>query len=177
MAAILYKWLVVSLLSVGFLKPATEKHPFFVSVTEINHNAKDKALEVTCKIFVDDMEGALKQNYKVAVDLSDKTKEAQHNQLITAYIQNHLFLSADGKRVPLQYVGFERDGESVFCYFEGQNIASLKKMDIANSLLQDFTDKQINIIHATVNGKRQSTKLDYPHKEASFSWPPSDFPR
>ena len=170
MAVMLYKWLMVSLLSVGFLKPMPDKHPFFVSVTEINHNAKDKALEVTCKIFIDDMEGALKQNYKVAVDLSNKTQEAQQAQLITAYIQNHLFLSADGKRVSLQYVGFERDAESVFCYFEGQNIAALKKMDIANSILQDFTDRQINIIHATVGGKRQSTKLDYPHKEASFSF-------
>ena len=29
-------------------------HPFFISVTEINHNIKDKSLEVSCKIFTDD---------------------------------------------------------------------------------------------------------------------------
>jgi hypothetical protein len=46
----------------------------------------------------------------------------------------------------------------------------LKKLDVIDSLLQDFTSDQINIIHVTVNGKRQSTKLDYPEKAASFTF-------
>ena len=70
----------------------------------------------------------------------------------------------------LSYIGFEKEKESAYCYFQAQNISSLKKIDIRNSILQDFTTDQINILHVTVNGKRQSTKLDYPNTSVSFSF-------
>ena len=41
-------------------------HPIFVSVTEIEHNAKDKTLEISCKIFTDDFEKTLRLTYKGA---------------------------------------------------------------------------------------------------------------
>ena len=54
MASILFKWLLIGGL---VLKPTPSTyHPIFVSVTEIEHNAKDKTLEISCKIFTDDLE-------------------------------------------------------------------------------------------------------------------------
>ena len=86
------------------------------------------------------------------------------------YIAKNLTLSADGKAIALNYIGFEKDSEAVYCYFEGVNIASVKKLAIVNSLLQDYTDKQINILHVIVNGKRQSTKLDATQRTVSFNF-------
>lgn len=181
MVYVLYKWFLVSGFSFFVSQSAgswnkqaalqAEKlHPFYISVTEIIHNDKEKNLEVSCKIFVDDMESTLKQNYKTSVDLSNEKQQVQNDKFISDYISKHLVLNADGKASQLNYIGFEKEGESVYCYFEIANIASLKKMDITNSLLQDFTDKQINIMHITVNGKRKSYKLDYPKKQASFNF-------
>ena len=63
MAALLYKWLfLVFMTATGYTgqeKSGSPVHPFFVSVTEINHNAGDKNLEISCKIFTDDFEAAL----------------------------------------------------------------------------------------------------------------------
>ena len=39
-------------------------HPIFVSVTQIDHNATDKTLEISCKIFTDDFEQTLRQQNK-----------------------------------------------------------------------------------------------------------------
>ena len=36
-------------------------HPFYVSVTEINHNAADKTLEISCKMFTEDLEEILEK--------------------------------------------------------------------------------------------------------------------
>jgi Domain of unknown function (DUF6702) len=36
-------------------------HPLYISVTEINHNAKDRILEVSCKIFTNDLETVLEK--------------------------------------------------------------------------------------------------------------------
>jgi hypothetical protein len=145
-------------------------HPFYVSVTEINHNEKDKSLEITCKIFTDDMENVLKQNFKTTVDLSDQKQKEKNDKLITAYIKKNLNIAADKKSVQLNYVGYEKDSEAVFCYFEIINISTVKELDVSNSILQDLTEDQINIMHVFVNGIRKSYKLGYPDKLARFTF-------
>ena len=44
-------------------------HLVFVSVTEIEHNAKEKTLEISCKIFTDDFEKHFGLFTMVHVDL------------------------------------------------------------------------------------------------------------
>ncbi len=180
MVDIKFKWLLCSCFFVlTALRPAPSttkpeenheagKHPFYISVTEINHNASEKSLEISCKIFTDDMEAVLKKNDGSAVDLAAEKAKTRNDVLIEGYIKKHLSISADGKPAPLQYVGFEKEKEAVYCYFEVLNVASPKKIQISNSLLHDFFAEQINIMHLTVNGKRQSTKLNYPEKDAAF---------
>ena len=182
MAMLSFKWLFTLLLitysfsSMTFVhyekgeQSVSKYHPFYVSVTEINHNAKEQSIEVSCKIFADDMEEVLKKNYKVAVDLSNTKQQAQTDKLIADYISKHLTFSTDGKPVKLQYVGFEKESESVYCYFEIVGTPVLKKLEVTNSILQDLTDQQINIMHVVVNGNRKSYKLDFPHQQASFQF-------
>ncbi len=171
MAILLFKWLLLFTLPFSFAvsKPAAkEVHPFYVSVVEIHHNKGDKALEISCRIFIDDMEAVLKQNYKTPVDLS--AAQAQNDKLIADYVPKHLSLVADGKKLALSYVGYEKDSESVFCYFEVPQVTAVKNLKLNNNLLHDLTPDQINIMHVTVGGNRKSYKLDYPKSEASFSF-------
>jgi hypothetical protein len=178
MVAILHKWLLVVGLwavqpqsyTISSATQAEAYHPFYISVTEINHNSQDKIFEISCKIFVDDMEAVLKQNYKTAIDLSNEKQKDLHDKLLADYISKNLLVAADGKGGKLSYIGYEKESESVYCYFEVSNVPSVKKLDITNSILQDYIDKQINIMHITVNGNRKSYKLDYPNKQASFNF-------
>lgn len=149
---------------------AEVRHPFYVSVTEIAHNPQSKTLEITCKIFADDLEDILKKNYKTTVNLTSEAQHEQNNRLVSDYFTRHLALAADSKPVRLSFVGFEKESESAYCYFEVSGIAALKKLDVSNSILQDLTQEQINILHVTVNGSRKSYKLNFPHKQASFTF-------
>ena len=179
MVAFIFQWFLFLALplqgNVSMVRTVTENlesrlHPFYVSVTEINHNSNDKTLEISCKIFADDMEEVLKKNNNKAVDLANAKQLNQNNQFVADYIQKRLSLNVDGKNVKLSFIGFEKDKESVYCYFEVANVANLKKIELSNSLLQDLNEEQINIIHLIVNGNRKSYKLDFPKKEASFSF-------
>jgi hypothetical protein len=147
---------------------ASAPHPFYVSVTEIQQNAAEKTLEVSCKFFADDFEETLEKAYQTHLDIASGKDKAAFDQFIPDYISRHFQLLADGKPVKLSYVGYEKEKEAAYAYFEVQNISSVKQLDAVNSLLHDFKNDQINIMHATVNGKRQSTKLDYPASKASF---------
>jgi hypothetical protein len=162
MAFLFVKWLTLSLFGLF--------HPFYVSVTEINHNANNKTIEISCKIFSEDLEKILRKNYKAPVDLANEKLHPLNNKLIQNYFLKNLSVNPEGKVAKLNYIGFEKESAAVYCYFEITNISSIKKLDITNSILQDFSDQQTNIMHVMVNGKRTSTKLDYPKKQASFNF-------
>jgi len=184
MAAFVNKWLVFTLIPVTLmigdefrnkdirfpLQGAGGPHPFHVSVTEIEHNITDKTLEISCKIFTDDFETILAKNYKTKVDLINPSKKAAMDTWVKKYILSHLSIKANGKPVVLTYLGFENEGEAAYGYIEVSNITSLSKLEITNSILFDKFDDQMNIMHVIVKGKRKSTKLNYPEKEAVFNY-------
>jgi hypothetical protein len=170
----LFQWLLFSFFLVahqeGHIATTHEKHPFYIAVTEIKHNEQDKSLEVSCKMFAEDLEAIIEKDYKVTLDITTEKDKARFNQLIPQYITRHLSIKVDGKPVTLSYVGFEQDKESAFCYFEVPHTSSVKSLDINNSILYDFNEGQINIVHAIVGGKRQSMKISYPESAVSFKW-------
>ncbi len=170
MVSILFKWLTVFALvnTIPAAKPVN--HPLFVSVTEIELNAKDKTLEISCKIFTDDFEKTLRQNYKTTVDLLKPKDKAAMEKLVSGYVQKHLLLTANGKKVSLQFIGYEQQEEGIVSFYQVNNIASLQKIDITNNILYEYKKEQIGIIHVTVDGNRKSTKLDNPADKASFEF-------
>jgi hypothetical protein len=170
----LLKSLIVSVLCLPAFSftvgPPAEEHPYYVSVVEINHNATDKTLEITCKIFTDDFQKALGKKYNVSVDLINPKDKAAVNNLVSDYIKNHLAIKADGRAVNFSYLGYEISEEAAFSYYQIDNISSVKNIEMVNSILHDYIDKQINIVHVIVNGERKSTRLDYPKTAANFQW-------
>jgi hypothetical protein len=162
MAHLLSQWLIAAVVNIV--------HPFYVSVTEINHNAKDKTVEISCKLFTDDFEKTLATQYKTPVDLSHPKNKEQTDKMVFGYLQQHLQLKIDGKTAVLQYVGYENEGEAAWCYLQVSNVPAPRQLQLNATMLYELFDTQINIIHATVNGKRQSTKITNPQAAATFSF-------
>lgn len=164
MAAILYNWLLIISLNL-FHAPL---HPIFVSVTTIEHNASAKTLEISCKIFTDDLETTLRKKYNTKVDLLDVKFAPAMNKLVNDYIQKHLMVKADGKTVVLNFIGFEQQEEGIITYFEVKNISKLTKLEVVDTILYDEKPQQLQIIHVTVKGERKSSRLNNPDATASF---------
>jgi hypothetical protein len=171
MAASVYKWSFFLLLAVFLtsFRPVVP-HPFHVSVVETEHNATDKTLEISCKIFTDDFETLLAKNYKVKVDLINPSNKAAMDTLVKKYLLSHLSMKVNGRPVALSYIGYENENEAAYGYFEVENIPAINKLEISNIILFDKFDDQVNIMHVKVNGNRKSTKLNYPEKEAVFNF-------
>ena len=178
MAASLFKWLTATCLlftrgdrvSVG--ENRTADHPLYITVTEINHNPADKSLEISCKIFTNDFEGALQNTFHNHVDLSDPKSKTANDKLVNDYIAMHLKIKVDEKPATLQFVGSEKEKETeaTWSYFQAPNVPGVKKIEITDNLLYESFPTQINIIHVTVSGNRKSTKLDNPQSAAVFEF-------
>ena len=112
----------------------------------------------------------LGQNYKTSVDLINPPDRAAMEKLVSQFIRQHLVLKIDDKLVQLAYLGYERDNDAIYSYFQVENLPAVKKIDVTNSIMYELFTDQINLMHVSVGGKRKSTKLDYPEKETVFSF-------
>lgn len=168
MISILIKWICVAgmMVSLG----GDVKHPIYMSVTEIEHNAKDKTLEISCKIFTNDFETSLRQNYHGVVDLLQPKDKAAMNKLVNEYIQKHFSIKLEGKPVALQFLGYEQQEEGIMSFYQVNNVVAVKKIEITDNILYDYKNEQMSIIHVIVNGNRKSTRLINPDEKAVFEF-------
>jgi hypothetical protein len=167
MGAVLYKWFFSGLL---FLTVGTGSHPIYVSVTEIEHNATDKTLEISCKVFTDDFEKTLRQNYKTNIELIAPKDKAAMQRLVNDYLQKHFQIQVDGKTVALQFLDYEKQDEGIISYFQANNISSVKKMTVTDNILYDYKKEQVSVLHITVGGNRKSSKVNNPEDKVSVEF-------
>ena len=174
MVNIISGWLLVSIISLFPCFHQTETvgdkslHPFYVSMIEIDHNAKEKTVEVSIRIFTDDLENTLKKYGNTKVDILHPANKAEVDKLLNDYIQHKLQIKLDGKIVTLHYLGYEQQMESIWTYLEIKDVPTLKKVSVNCSLLYDYQEKQTNIFHVKANGSEKSYKLDNPETEFSY---------
>lgn len=180
MGVTLFHWLLPAILHLNQLfaiqalsqqtGDASLAHPFYVSVTEFNHNQKENILEISCKMFADDFETTLKTQYKTVIDITHPKDPKQVEKLAFDYLQKHLQLKINGRQAVYQFIGYEKENEAVWCYLQVNNVTAVKKLEISNNLLYEMYNTQISIMHASVGGNRKSTRLVFPDTMASFEW-------
>ena len=145
-------------------------HPYYMSVTELEYKSADKEIQISSKIFIDDLEYALQEEYKTKVEILNAADQKKNEALLDKFFRKHLKLSVDGKPVSYQLIGFEREEEAIWTYLVVKNISKLKSATVFNDLLYNYRDDQINIIHFKNNNDRKSHRLTFPDKQVSFNW-------
>jgi len=170
----LYGWLI-AVVSLAFypdhnINSSRKFHPFYISVTEMNHNAKNNIVEISCKIFADDLEKVLSRSAGGKVNVSDPNNKSNNDKLISTYIAKHLQLKIDDKPVTIQFIGSEREEDVVWSYFQVNNISAVKKIDVMNDILYETFESQTNLIHVQVDGNRQSKKVTNPESRLTFEY-------
>lgn len=146
-------------------------HPLHVSVTEIEHDEKDKRLEVMMRVFIDDLELTLRNNLnKQDLDLLDLKDGLTVDQLMNDYLKNRLKITVDSKPQQITLLGHEREGEAFIFYIEVSNIKKLKTIQVYNSIITETHDDQSNLVHVTVKGTVKSLRLtkDTPADKLTF---------
>ena len=162
MATIFVQWLLSA--SLAFF------HPFYVSVIEINHNEKEVTVEISIRIFTDDLEKTLQKQSTATIDIIKPANKANIDQQISQYIGKNLQLRINGKPVKFNYIGYEIIRESVWSYFEVEQVKEINTVDINCTILHDYETSQINLFHVKSKGNQKSYKLDYPQNTTQFSF-------
>lgn len=147
-----FKWFY-ALLFAGSL------HPLHVSVTEVEYDEKDKALEVMMRIFIDDTETLMRERLKQPnLDILNPGTLSV-DKLLGDYIQTQFSISLDNKKQTVKYLGHEKDGDVFILYLEVNPVKRWKTIMVRNELLTEMYDDQSNLVHVTVRGEVRSLRL------------------
>lgn len=135
-------------------------HPIHVTVTEIEHDEKDRRLEIMMRVFIDDFEMTMRNHLKQPeLDLLQPKNGQTTDQLIEIFLKDRFKVSLDSKAQKLQYLGHEQDGDAFVLYIEGPNVRKFKTIHVYNDILTTEYDDQSNLVHVTVKGNVQSLRL------------------
>jgi hypothetical protein len=135
-------------------------HPMHVSVTEIDFDEKDKELEITSRIFIDDLEKTLQSELKQPeLDLLNPQNGQTIDQMAGKYLAGHLRISLDGKPQKTEYLGHERDGEALIFYVLVSKVKKWKTIQVFNDVITATYDDQSNLVHVTVQETVKSLRL------------------
>jgi hypothetical protein len=135
-------------------------HPLHVSVTEIEMDEKDKALEIMMRVFVDDVELTLrKTRNEPALDVMQLKNGLTIDQMMTDYLKDHFKISLDGKAQKIKYIGHEVEGEAFIFYSEVSGVKKWNTIQVQNNIIMETHEDQSNLVHVTVRGNVRSLRL------------------
>ncbi len=145
-------------------------HPLHLSVADIKYNPEAKSLEITQRLFVDDLEDALRHFSGDKVDVLNPPNPARIKELIGQYTQQNFQLQLNGKPKPAQYLGYEIEGEAVWVYMEVADARNIKSIGVRNTLFFEMFDDQVNLINVDKDGEIRSLKLTSAQKRDQLNY-------
>ena len=147
-------------------------HPFHVSVTEIKYRADQKIIQVSTRIFLDDLELGLRAytgNDKL--DITDESGWDFIEEHLEKYLAEKIrFWDEKGKPYELNYVGAEIEDDVMWCYIEIVKVKKLKQVKISNSILHEVWADQENLVHFRVLDTVKSARLFKEDETEVFEW-------
>jgi hypothetical protein len=135
-------------------------HPIHLSVSEINYSEKDKALQITSRIFIDDLETSIRKKLnQPELDVLKPNPGQTTDQLVSSYINDHFKIKLYGKPQKLNYLGHEIEDAAIICYIEIEKVKKFKTLEVLNNMIQETHEDQSNLVHVTYKGPVKSLRL------------------
>ena len=131
-------------------------HKFYVSIYQINYDANKKRVEITARLFVDDLNLVLEKTYHKKTNLGTQNQSKEEEQLLIDYLSNHITVTVNGSKKKLQFVRTELDTNILICYLKINDISKITSFEIQNNAFMEQFDTQQNIIQSSILGEKNS---------------------
>jgi hypothetical protein len=138
---------------------AMSVHRFYAAIYQINFVPKKKMVQITTRIFIDDLNDALKNQYKKRTFVGTYKQTPEDIALMKKYLSEKFKLSINGQPKAMNYLSNEIENNVVICYLNIKDIAKVTYIEVENSVLTELYSEQQNIIQFNNDGKKQNLLL------------------
>ena len=125
------------------------KFEFFSSMTKVEYVEGSKTLKFTTKLNTG--------HVSKAINIDPNT--AGFDAEVKKYINNNVSIAVNGSAKNLTFTGSQVNGESVFVYYEANNITDVASLRIKNSILLSDFPKSVNIMNVSYKGKLKTVNF------------------
>lgn len=147
---------------------AATAHKFYTSLARVEYNAGEKTVEVTLRVFADDLELALTRRAGREVRL-DETKDA--DRLVLAYLRDTFGIrNRDGEAKTLKWVGMELRAGVAWLYVEAEMPEGLAGARLSDHVLFELFDEQVNTVSVRYPGAKGD--IVFVHGDGERAVPP-----
>lgn len=112
-------------------------HPLHTTITELTYQPAGREVRVVMRVFADDLGAAVAR-----ASGGQNTPAA-----VARYVQRGFALTGpDGRRIPLQWQGMQRQEDLVWIRLQGRAPAGLAGGSVVNTVLQELFSDQVNVV-------------------------------
>lgn len=134
-------------------------HKFYYSNTEMVYQLDSSQLQITMRMFVDDVERALMVDRTTPLNLGDDSESPLADSLLQVYMQSHFQLSQNGHPLEVEWIGFEVEGyDLIWAYLEVPYLLPPNTLTVKNTVLFELFEEQVNEISLELRDKNISSE-------------------
>lgn len=142
-------------------------HAIYISVIEINHDLEAKEASIQFKIFKDDLNDAVRNQYQEHHDI-DSVQSVHYQMGISNYLIEHFILFINRNKVSFHSFTFNLEEDAVFVQARFKAQADWKQITIQSDLLLELFPTQQNIIHLKNGKENRFAKLSRKQQQIDF---------
>lgn len=131
-------------------------HKFYVSIYQINYVPEKKMVQITSRIFTDDLNTVLNKKFNRKTHVGETKESEEDILLMKKYILENVSIKVNNKLQTINYLSKELEGNVVICYFNIKNISKIKTFEIQNTALLELNEEQQNIMQLNIFNKKEN---------------------
>lgn len=141
-----------------------------MSVSHIVFNENQKAIQITTRLFIDDLQLELNSLKNTNIEIATDREPQNIDSIYINYLKDNFLINVNSIDKQFQYIGKEYGDVMVVFYLEIKNITSINTILVKNNLLcKSFSDQE-NILKLDINNKNKSIILTKNNSQALVNY-------
>jgi hypothetical protein len=131
-------------------------HKFYVALYQVNYAPEKKMLQITTRIFVDDLNIAVGKKYSKKINLGSENESVDDINFLKKYFSEKFYIKVNGQTKPIHFLSKEMEGDVLICYLSMKEIQKINTLEIYNAVITEGNSEQQNIMHFNVSGVKNT---------------------
>jgi hypothetical protein len=135
-------------------------HVFYISVARVKWNGQHERLDLSVRIFTNDLEQAIQAKGGPELKLWTEGAHPESDRHIADYLVSRLRFRVNGRDATLEFVGKADALDATACFFQIRGIKTVRFIEVENRILIDLFDAQTNVMQFEVGDSKKFMNLD-----------------
>lgn len=133
-------------LVLAFIAMSFADSEFYSSMTKVDYVEGSKTLKFTTKL----------NSMHIAEVLKINPNTTAFEAEVKKYVNSHFDVFINGQNTNLTFTGSQVSGETVWVYFEANNVSDISTLKIKNNIMLEAYPKQHNLVNIAYKGAQKN---------------------